>query len=213
MTKKVARGEGKPNIRSKIKQQKTALIQEELLHAAAQLIAERGFRAVTVDDISAEVGFTKSIVYYYMKNKNEILWLIFEKIDETYTKGLDVVLASGGSPVERLTGVIMMHCRNVLSHKDWSTIYNRDENELDDSQRTIVDNNRRAYNKRIRALYEEGVAAGVFRDTPPVIAVSCLIGACNWPYTWFNPKGRLTADQIAKGYAHLLINGVVAEQH
>ena len=202
-------GAEKPSIRGKIKQQKTALIQEEILFAAARLIAERGFRAVTVDDISAEMGFTKSIVYYYLKNKNEILWRIFEKIDETYAKGLDEVLAAGGSVTDRLAGVLRMHCMNVLSHLDWSTVYNRDENELTDEQREVVRQNKRRYNKRIQELYLEGVAAGVFRDTPPVIAVSCLIGACNWPYTWFQPSGKFTAEDIARGYASQLINGVL----
>lgn len=196
-------------VRGRIKQQKAALIQEEILNAASRLIASRGFRAVTVDDISAEIGFTKSIVYYYMTNKNEILWRIFERIDETYAQGLDEALSEGLSVVDQLTRTIRMHCINVLSHLDWSTIYNRDENELTEEQRAKMYENRRAYNRRIQAVYEEGVRQGVFRDTHPVIAVSCLIGACNWPYTWFNPNGKLTADEIADGYTRQLINGVL----
>lgn len=197
------------SVRGRIKEQKTALIQEEILIAAARLIAGRGFRAVTVDDISAEMGFTKSIVYYYMKNKNEILWRIFEKIDETYANGLDEAFQSGGSPVEQLSAVMQMHCMNVLSHLDWSTIYNRDLNELGEDQRAKVEEHRHQYNRRIQSLYEEGVRTGHFRPAPSVIAVSCLIGACNWPYTWFNPKGKLSAEDIAKGYADQLIHGVM----
>ena len=198
------------NVRGRIKEQKAALIQEEILIAAARLIASRGFRAVTVDDISAEMGFTKSIVYYYMKNKNEILWRIFEKIDETYANGLDDVLHSGGSVVDQMAKVMEMHCMNVLTHLDWATIYNRDLNELTDEQRSKVEENRRHYNRRIQSLYEEGVRQGVFRPAPSLIAVSCLIGACNWPYTWFNPNGKLSADEIATGYSQQLIHGVLS---
>lgn len=197
------------SVRGRIKEQKAALIQEEILIAAARLIAGRGFRAVTVDDISAEMGFTKSIVYYYMKNKNEILWRIFEKIDETYANGLDEAFQGGGTPVDQLSAVMQRHCMNVLSHLDWSTIYNRDLNELTDDQRAKVEEHRHQYNRRIQSLYEEGVRTGHFRPTPPIIAVSCLIGACNWPYTWFNPKGKLSAEDIAKGYAEQLIHGVL----
>jgi TetR/AcrR family transcriptional regulator, cholesterol catabolism regulator len=211
MTANEVRHKGSSSVRGRIKEQKAALIQEEILIAAARLIASRGFRSVTVDDISAEMGFTKSIVYYYMKNKNEILWRIFEKIDETYANGLDDALLSGGSVVEQLSKVMGMHCMNVLSHLDWSTIYNRDLNELIDEQRTTVAENRRQYNRRIRSLYEEGVRLGHFRAAPPIIAVSCLIGACNWPYTWFNPKGKLTAEEIAEGYAKQLIHGVLSQ--
>jgi TetR/AcrR family transcriptional regulator, cholesterol catabolism regulator len=209
MAAKDAQQDAISSVRGRIKEQKTALIQEEILIAAARLIASRGFRAVTVDDISAEMGFTKSIVYYYMKNKNEILWRIFEKIDETYANGLDEAFQSGGTPVEQLSAVMQRHCMNVLSHLDWSTIYNRDLNELADDQRAKVEEHRHQYNRRIQSLFEEGVRTGHFRPAPSVIAVSCLIGACNWPYTWFNPKGKLSAEDIAKGYADQLIHGVM----
>lgn len=209
MSAKDVQSEPSSTVRDRIKEQKAALIKEEILIAAARLIASRGFRAVTVDDISAEMGFTKSIVYYYLKNKNEILWRIFEKIDETYAKGLDEALQDGGSVVDRMASVMRMHCMNVLTHLDWSMIYNRDLNELTDEQRAKVQENRRLYNKRIQSLYDEGVAQGVFRKAPSAIAVSCLIGACNWPYTWFNPSGKMTAEQIAEGYSQQLIHGVL----
>lgn len=199
----------KPNIRGRIKQQKTELIQEEILDAASRLIAARGFRAVTVDDISAEMGFTKSIVYYYMKNKNEILWRIFEKIDQTYAKGMEEALSSGGTPTELLSQIVKMHSLNVMLHQEWSTIYNRDEHELTEDQRSNVTANRRKYNKQIQELYAKGIAAGEFRDTDPFLAVSCLIGACNWPYTWFRrSSSKYSAEEVASAFADQLIKGV-----
>ncbi|MBP1881770.1 TetR/AcrR family transcriptional regulator [Sinorhizobium mexicanum] len=198
----------KPNIRGRIKQQKTELIQEEILDAAARLIAARGFRAVTVDDISAEMGFTKSIVYYYMKNKNEILWRIFEKIDHTYAKGLEEALSSGGTPTELLAKIVKMHSLNVMEHQDWSTIYNRDENELTEEQRAAVTSNRRKYNKQIQDLYSQGIASKEFRETDPFLAVCCVIGACNWPYTWFRRSSKYSAEDVASAFADQLIKGV-----
>lgn len=207
-----AQNQGKSplNIRGRIKMQKTAMIQEEILATASRLIAERGFRAVTVDDISSEMGFTKSVIYYYLKNKNEILWMIFQKIDETYANGLGEALSNDADPTELLARVIKQHCLNVLRHRDWSMIYNRDENELAEDQQKTVEGNKRRYDRSIQKLYAKGVAAGEFRDVPPVIAVSCIIGACNWPIIWFKPNGKLTPEQIAEGYTELLIKGVVA---
>ena len=199
----------KPDIRGRIKQQKTELIQEEILDAASRLIAARGFRAVTVDDISAEMGFTKSIVYYYMKNKNEILWRIFEKIDDTYARSLEEALTSGGSPTDVLAAIVKTHSLNVMVHQEWATIYNRDENELTEEQRAIVTANRRKYNKQIQDLYAKGVASGEFREADPFIAVSCLIGACNWPYTWFKrSSSKYSAEAVAAAFAEQLIKGV-----
>jgi AcrR family transcriptional regulator len=199
----------KPAIKSRIKEQKVALIQEEILEVAAKLIAQRGFSAVTSDDISAEMGFTKSIIYYYFRNKNEILWKIFEKIDSTYSTSLDEAFRIQGGPEEIIRGVIRMHCFNVLSHGGWATIYNRDDHELTEDQRRIVSGNKRRYTKRIEALYESGVKQGRFKKISPVIAVACLIGACNWGYTWYKPTGPMSAEEIADAFADQLTGGIL----
>jgi AcrR family transcriptional regulator len=200
----------KPAIRKRIREQKVALIQDQILEVAAELIAERGFKTVTSEDISAAMGFTKSIIYYYFENKNEILWRIFEKIDGTYSDSLSGVLAAGGSPEKVLAEIMRLHSMNVMTHKSWATIYNRDEHELGEDQRKIVATNKRKYNKQVEDVYKAGIAAGTLKPGSATVAVACMLGACNWTYTWFKPTGALSAQQIADAFATQLIEGVLA---
>ena len=200
--------QSKPAIRKRIREQKVALIQDQILEVAAELIAERGFKTVTSEDISAAMGFTKSIIYYYFENKNEILWRIFEKIDRTYADSLEQVLASGGSPEKMLADIMRAHCTNVMTHKSWATIFNRDEHELGEGQRRIVIANKRKYNKQVEEVYKAGMVAGKLRTGSPTVAVACMLGACNWTYTWFKPTGPLSAHDIADRFALQLIEGV-----
>jgi AcrR family transcriptional regulator len=44
-----------------------------ILEAAAQLIAERGYHAVRISDIAAEVGTSTGAVHYYFPGKQEVL--------------------------------------------------------------------------------------------------------------------------------------------
>ncbi len=202
--------QSKPAIRKRIREQKVALIQDQILEVAAELIAERGFKTVTSEDISAAMGFTKSIIYYYFENKNEILWRIFEKIDRTYSGSLEHALTAGGSPEKVLADIMRAHCTNVMTHKSWATIYNRDEHELGEAQRKIVSANKRKYNKQVEEVYKSGVAAGKLKPGSPTVAVACMLGACNWTYTWFKPTGPLSAQEIADRFATQLIDGVRA---
>lgn len=59
--------------RAELKARKQAYVQDEILASAAKLFAERGYRAVTIDDIGSSLDYTKSVVYYYFESKNEIL--------------------------------------------------------------------------------------------------------------------------------------------
>lgn len=202
--------QSKPAIRKRIREQKVALIQDQILEVAAELIAERGFKTVTSEDISAAMGFTKSIIYYYFENKNEILWRIFEKIDRTYSDSLNQALTAGGSPEQVLAEIMRSHSMNVMTHKSWATIYNRDEHELGEGQRKIVTANKRKYNKQVEDVYKSGIAQGTLRAGSAAVAVACMLGACNWTYTWFRPTGPLSAREIADLFATQLIEGVRA---
>jgi AcrR family transcriptional regulator len=54
----------------------------ELLAAAAEVFAERGFRESSVDDIAARAGYSKGAVYWHFSGKDELfLALLEERVD------------------------------------------------------------------------------------------------------------------------------------
>lgn len=53
-----------------------------LLDAAAQLIAERGYRGAAVNDVIAQAGLSKGAFYWHFKAKDDLLFaLIDERLD------------------------------------------------------------------------------------------------------------------------------------
>ena len=63
---------------------KEAVIQEQILQAAKQLFAVHGFARVTMDDVAKAVGKGRSSLYYYYKNRDEILdAVVHMEINET----------------------------------------------------------------------------------------------------------------------------------
>jgi len=53
------------------------LTQQAIVAGAAELFAARGFGATSLDDIAEKLGVGKASLYYHVKNKEEILRLIF----------------------------------------------------------------------------------------------------------------------------------------
>jgi AcrR family transcriptional regulator len=207
-TVKLKRGlPGHANLRSKLKEQKQNFVQEQILQVAAELIAAGGFRAVTIDDISATLGFSKSVIYYYLTSKNDILWRIFSRIYETYFEALNKITGMTADPVTKMNEIVRLHATNVMTYRAWTAISIREEAELDETQRRQIVHKKREYDAAIEDIYKAGVAQGLFIDIPPHIAVNALMGACNSLYTWYNPEGRLSAAEIAEYYANLLTNG------
>jgi len=195
------------DLREQLKQKKQAYVQDEIISAAAILFAEKGFRAITINDVAASLGYTKSVVYYYFKSKNELLWQIFMRMHEKYQATLSDIIAKDLPPVATLREIIYQHALHVMKWREWSTIYFRDESELLPEQRVLTTKRKREYDNIIEAVYEKGVASGDFKDIPVHIAVSGFMGMCNWLHTWFNDQGKLSAEDIAEYYCDLLAGG------
>lgn len=56
-----------------------AQTRSQLLRAAAQVYARRGFAAATLDEVAAEAGFTKGAVYGHFGSKEKLLLALLEE--------------------------------------------------------------------------------------------------------------------------------------
>ncbi|MFV3308296.1 TetR/AcrR family transcriptional regulator [Pseudomonas sp. NY15181] len=195
------------DLRDQLRQKKQAYVQDEILASAATLFAEKGFRAITINDVAASLGYTKSVVYYYFKNKNEILWQIFLRMHESYRASIGEVLEKQLPPAQTLREILYNHALHVMKRKDWTAIYFRDESELESDQRALMSKRKREYDALIEDVYRNGVEVGCFKNVPCHIAVSGFMGMCNWLHTWFNDQGTLTAEEVAEYYCDLLSGG------
>ena len=195
------------DLRDQLKQKKQAYVQDEILSSAATLFADKGFRAITINDVAASLGYTKSVVYYYFKNKNEILWQIFNRMHQCYEDTIVGILQEDLPTDETLKKILCQHALNVMQRKDWTAIYFRDESELEEPQRLLIRKRKREYDKMIEGVYQRGVDEGLFKPVPTHIAVSGFMGMCNWLHTWFDENGKMTAEQIAETYVDMMAGG------
>ena len=81
---------GRSPIKQSTKGQERA---EHLMRIAVDLFAEKGYAAVTIQDITAHAGVTHSLVYYHFKNKEElftraVIYLIDNNI-RSFQRNLD----------------------------------------------------------------------------------------------------------------------------
>lgn len=198
-------------LREELKAKKQAYVQDEITAVAADLIATDGYRAVTIDDIAGELGYTKSVVYYYFKNKNEVLWTVFNQIHEAWSSDMDGIMKSDAAPDCKLRDMIRRHALNVLERTSWTAIYFREQGSLTAPQRKIVKERDRKFNDNFRMVYDAGVKVGLFKDIPMPLVIGGIIGMCNWTHDWYNPKGTLKADEIADHFADIFLAGCLRQ--
>lgn len=60
----------------------------------------------------------------------------------------------------------------------------------------------------VSGVINEGVSLGVFQGTRPKIAARGIMGMVNWCYTWFDPNGDLTPEEVAHTFAGIALGGL-----
>ncbi len=64
------------------------------------------------------------------------------------------------------------------------------------------------FEDRLRRVLDDLVAAGEFAIEDPALAMRGILGMVNHSPQWFDPAGRLTADQVADGFCDVLLGGL-----
>lgn len=75
---------------------------EQVLETAHDLFAERGYAAVTMDEIAAAVGVTKPLLYTYFGNKERLYIACMERAGDALTRTVAEAVAAAGSPGDAL---------------------------------------------------------------------------------------------------------------
>lgn len=75
----------------------------QIIEAATQVFAEKGFEGATMDDIAAAVGINKATIYLYFDSKDALIRAIAEAIFARELADLQAAYDFPGTATERLT--------------------------------------------------------------------------------------------------------------
>ncbi len=90
------------------------LMPARLAESAFELFCERGFEAVTIDDIAARADVTKGSFYSHYRSKQEIIHAACAHYYRTYQRGVHTEIATLSDPLERLVRVLESSVRTCV---------------------------------------------------------------------------------------------------
>jgi AcrR family transcriptional regulator len=180
---------------------------EAVLRTAAQLFNEKGFHAVSLDEVAERLNVTKPTLYYYVKNKDEIL-------AECVRSGLELMQAAiarsdqaGGTAVDKLVAAMRTYAE-IVTMDFGKCLIRVGEDPLPPESRREVRRLKAEIDREFRHLIEQGIAEGSLRDVDPKLAAFTLAGALSWIGRWYRADGPLSPDQIAEQCIGVLMGGL-----
>ena len=182
----------------------------EILRAAGKQFRAAGFAETGMRDIAAAADLSPANLYNYFQGKHEILFFCQDVTLDRLLAALEQSRRSNANAAEKLRLVVVSHLCCVLDEVEGSAAHLLTTALPPRLQQRLV-LKRDRYEEGVRHLIATGTRTGEFVPCDPALATRAILGALNWSVRWFNPDGRLTAAEIAEGFADYLIRGLLAK--
>jgi len=179
----------------------------EILKSAAAAFRRLGYHGATVEEIAAALHMKKGNLYYYFKNKEEILFACHQYSLDRLMQILHEVRQSAVPADEQLRRLVHAFVHTILDELHGTALF-LDLEALTPVHLKAVIVRRDEFDRGVRALLEEGMARGVFARGDQKLLAFALLGAVNWIPRWFNPSGAATSQQIADLFAEFFVAGL-----
>src|SRR5437660_1768960 len=82
-------------------------MREAILDATERLLAAKGFRAMTMDDIAAESGVARRTIYLHFHGKEQVALESIDRVVERLVERLRAVASEASPPDERLRSMLV----------------------------------------------------------------------------------------------------------
>jgi AcrR family transcriptional regulator len=184
----------------------------EILEAASGLFRHRGLHATGMRDmdIAAALDMAVGNLYYYFKDKQELLAFCQEDALTGLLELAERVRRCPSGADLRLYLLARGHLLRLHRGTPGSLAHLEVE-ALEGPWKAVVMEKRDRYEAEYKETIGAGVGDGIFRPADPGLAARALLGALNWTVRWYDPSGQRTPVELADELATFLVRGLLAE--
>ncbi len=201
------------------KERRNEATRREIREAAARLFFTRGFREVTMADIGREVGLSPGSLYYYFRNKEDILRELDAECVQRFHEFLNRFEAGDRGLFETLVALFEAVFRFARENRDYfvfltrlvSSVHPALLGEIAESRVKTFERARAFLTDLMRGFQERGEA----RADLPAEDLAHLLGGLvhSLLFTWF--MGMVSDQELSRkfqAFSEMFLNGVRARE-
>ena len=182
---------------------------DALLGSAARIFAERGYHETSMRDLAAASGVSLSGLYYYVKSKEELLFLIQDRNFQAVLDNLAECLEGVEQPIERLGRFIENHLEFFAMHMPEMKVLSHEAASLSGDFLAQVNAKKRTYVRQLMDILAELEQSNGPAHVNRRVAAYSLFGMMNWIYNWYDPLGDVDIRLLAQNMTRLFLGGYV----
>lgn len=187
-------------------------MKEKIIENSIVLFDSKGFSETSIQEIVDSIGVTKGTFYYYFNSKEELLMDIHLRYISNIVELQRRIMENEKTDCKtKLYEIILMLIHGIEKNGLSARVFFREIRHLNEENLAKVSKERDTFGEELQKLVELGIANGEFREElrkEIKIIVFAILGVTNWSYNWFDPNGRLSADELSQIYYNILLKGI-----
>jgi AcrR family transcriptional regulator len=183
---------------------------EEIFRAASRVFISRGYHQATVREIAEEAGLSLGGLYSYVRTKEDILFLVFDKLTTTLRDTMRDAIKGIDDPVEQMRAALRADLETTERYQDEILLMYQETKALGRASMRAVLEREADYVRFFEQILEAGYARGRFRGDPrlsaDLISFLCSIVALR---RW-NLRRRFASGEVRDGLIAFMLRALGA---
>ena len=177
-----------------------------ILKAAATCFNEKGFSGTSLKDVAHHLGLTDAALYYYVKNKEELVYQCYLRAAELGWDALVQGRKEGENGFQQAYLYLRYHIDIMVGERGPVAIMSEIPS-LKRSHRNEILQVSRRHGAGFEQLLALGIDDGSVVTCDVRMTGNAIMGSINWIPKWFHGDAKM-ADQIRREFPQILMNGL-----
>ena len=180
----------------------------KFVRTAAELFSKQGYASTSTRSISKLIGMEKATLYYHVKSKEDLLYLITKSSVEALQEDVQKALEGITCPFDQLAMFAQAHCMSLLRDQTQHATALAEVRGLSPGRLAEIVSMRKAYQQRIRQIIEAAQKSGSIRmDEQPRYLASMLQGLLDRAVEWYQKGGMLGPVELSGHFCDIYLFG------
>ena len=179
---------------------------DRILKAAASCFNHKGFSGTSLKDVSAHLKLTDAALYYYVKNKEELVYQCYLRAADLGKEAMDRARNDGQDGLEQVRLYIRYHMEIMVGDRGPVAIMSEIPS-LNRSHRNEILKISRHHSEGFEEFLSAGIRDGSIRACDVRMTGNAIMGSINWVPKWFHGK-RNMARTIVNEFPDILTRGL-----
>ncbi|GAB2742388.1 TetR/AcrR family transcriptional regulator [Amycolatopsis magusensis] len=184
-----------------------------ILAAFTRSVAEHGYDGTNFGDIAGELGISKGTIVHHYGTKDRLLAALHESYMQRRLAEARLIVDRLPGPPEQLAGLLFAFMLYQVHDRAATVAFQREIARLAEHESMAEGVRlRNEYLALVRSVLSAGQRSGDFREGDFRLRSLLMFGSAHWAWTWFDPSGPDSAEQVGACFADLVLAGLLTRR-